>query len=115
MRFKMSYVVRMLGVAFLLATLHPLSVSAQSADAQLCSKGSGTEAVNACTRLIAAAYMDRGAMWMGRKDYDRAVADYSEAIRLNPDSHDAFLTRGKALGLSSSMIVHLPIITKRSD
>ncbi len=44
----------------------------------------------------ATAYNKRGNAWGKKKDYDRAIADYNEAIRLNPQLALAFNSRGNA-------------------
>jgi tetratricopeptide (TPR) repeat protein len=36
----------------------------------------------------------RGSVWSGKKEYDKAIADYSEAIRLDPKDASAFINRG---------------------
>lgn len=60
-----------------------------------------------CTRIIddigesnfnhALAYGNRGTAWHAKGDNDRAIADYSEAIRLNPKDVPAYNNRGTAL------------------
>jgi tetratricopeptide (TPR) repeat protein len=60
--------------------------------------------ISACTAVIqsgtnlAGAFYNRGAAYHGKDDYDRAIADYSEAIRLDPTiaSGNAFYGRGNA-------------------
>jgi tetratricopeptide (TPR) repeat protein len=42
------------------------------------------------------AFEHRGHAWNGKNDFDRAIADYSEAIRLNPQAWHAFILRGGA-------------------
>ena len=49
----------------------------------------------------AAAYLARGDQYSDLKDYDHAIADYSEAIRLKPDYAEAYNNRGLAFALSS--------------
>ena len=44
----------------------------------------------------AVAYFDRGLAWESKGDYDKAVADYNEALRLNPDFAGAYNNRGVA-------------------
>ncbi len=49
----------------------------------------------------AAAYLARGDRYSDLKDYDHAIADYSQAIRLKPDYAEAYNNRGLAFALSS--------------
>jgi len=62
--------------------------------------------IGACTALIqsgtldaktlAVAFYNRGAAYADNKDYDRAIADNDQAIRLDPSSAIAFYNRGVA-------------------
>lgn len=60
-------------------------------------------AIRACSRLIAdipgsaALHNRRGIAYFRNGEIDRAVADYAEAIRLNPGATDAQYNRGRAL------------------
>ena len=45
----------------------------------------------------ASVYGPRGHAYYRKRDYDRAIADYSEQIKLNPDDVGAYLNRGDAL------------------
>jgi tetratricopeptide (TPR) repeat protein len=45
----------------------------------------------------AIAYNNRGFVWHDKGDLDRAIADYSEAIRLDPKQANAYRNRGNAL------------------
>src|SRR5665647_401158 len=95
--------------AAMVATL--LGVPAQAAnqkDSQDCDKASNLDRkIAGCTRLInaastsaedrAAAYNNRGIAWKDKGDVNRAIADYSESIRLNPMSSDAYHNRGGLL------------------
>jgi tetratricopeptide (TPR) repeat protein len=73
-------------------------------DKQTCVKASGDLAIAACTRAIASGqynthdlgtlYFDRGAEYAGKGEHDRAIQDYDQAIRLNPQDADAFHNRG---------------------
>jgi tetratricopeptide (TPR) repeat protein len=44
--------------------------------------------------VYAEAFKNRGWAWFHKKEYDKALADYAEAIRLNPEFAQAFLDRG---------------------
>jgi tetratricopeptide (TPR) repeat protein len=64
-------------------------------------------AIAGCTRLIeagegtrsalAGAHSNRGIAYQEKGDLDRAIADYTEALHLNPRYSTAFVNRGKAL------------------
>jgi lipoprotein NlpI len=66
----------------------------------------GDARINACTReirangtsdeVLADYYVNRGGAYYSRDDFDRAIADYSEAIKHNPKSSSAFRNRGNA-------------------
>ncbi len=45
---------------------------------------------------LAGAFFARGLSWAEKKEYDRAIADYNEAIRLNPQDAGFFNSRGDA-------------------
>src|SRR5262245_3116711 len=69
-----------------------------------CLDGSGDDAVAACTRAVDAGllqdraladiYHKRGVTWVELRRYDRAVDDFTQAIRLRPDNPVAFNDRG---------------------
>jgi len=43
---------------------------------------------------LAEAYNNRGAAYVGKDDYDLAIADYDKAIELKPDLVEAYFGRG---------------------
>jgi lipoprotein NlpI len=69
-------------------------------------RGEYDEAIRLSTRALesgelspenrAIVFSSRGLAWSDKKDYDRAIADYTEAIRLNPQDAQAFYNRGVA-------------------
>lgn len=106
--------------AFLLMLAFALSSCGQSGpDHEMCKSGLNLDQrIEACTRLISSgqlsrpdqanAYHSRGAAWASRRDYGRAIADYDEALRLNPihalAHFDRFMAgRDKAASRTSSV------------
>jgi len=75
-------------------------------ESDTCYKMSGDVAIAACSRVITSAryqgrklaglYDNRGVEYRKIGQYDRAIADYSEAIRLDPNYAKAFNNRGDA-------------------
>jgi len=45
---------------------------------------------------FAQAFSDRGAAWYFKGEYQKAIADYDQAIRLEPDNARAYTNRGSA-------------------
>ena len=87
----------------------PVCAWAQSApDAVFCAGSAGTDddRIAACTRAITAGklstadlaitFYNRGNAWHAKGDNDRAIADYTEAIRLDPREARAFNNRAVA-------------------
>lgn len=75
-------------------------------DGTTCTSGKGDEAIAACSRLIEAgalsakslpgAYVMRGFAWRAKGEIDRAIADFDEAIRLDPSQREAHIQRAIA-------------------
>src|SRR5262249_9556327 len=88
-------------------------------DEQACTAGSEpAAAIDACTRLIesgqftshnlAIFHFDRGVAYKNKKDFDQALADYNEAIRLDSNYANAYLNRGVLLANKSEIDRAMP-------
>lgn len=62
-------------------------------------------AIEACNveiaagRNLAIAYYDRGLAWAKKNETDKALADYNQSLKNNPDYQNAYISRGNALKL----------------
>jgi lipoprotein NlpI len=75
-------------------------------DADTCAKQSGDVAIAACSRAIAsgkfsgeelaAFYVSRGFEYKNKRGLDRAIADFDQAVRLDPKNSDVYTVRGMA-------------------
>ena len=102
--------VRRLGILLLLFNaLGSVSWAQSSDDAKRCAETSNPDlAIHHCTAAIQSgrlseadletAFNNRGKAYMRKGDYDRAIQDYDQAIRLKPDYALAFNNRGIAYG-----------------
>src|SRR5258707_10431689 len=80
-------------------------------DWETCAKGAGDDAIAACTRAIksgtyngktlALAYSNRGVEWRAKGELERAIADYDEAIKADPQQSAAYNNRGIAYAAGS--------------
>jgi len=92
----------------ILSVMLSLAVPALGAswiDHNQCLTGRGDVAIAGCTAVIndapesairARAYFNRGTAWSFKGDNDRGIADYTEAILLDPKNAKAFNNRGNA-------------------
>jgi tetratricopeptide (TPR) repeat protein len=75
-------------------------------DRASCATGTGDEAINACSRLLARGqdkgkaqavlYRNRCAAWNSKREADRAIGDCNEAIRLDAGNAAAYASRAEA-------------------
>ena len=75
-------------------------------DWETCAKGAGDDAISACTRAIksgtyngrtlALAYSNRGVEWKAKGELAKAIADYDEAIKHDPQQAAVYNNRGIA-------------------
>src|SRR5215468_3408886 len=85
--------IKLLAAAGLVLTTS-ISVVAAGEKEDCGATGNPDQSIAACARVIAddsetaanraVAYKNRGNAYYNKKDYDRAIADYSEAIKLDP-------------------------------
>jgi tetratricopeptide (TPR) repeat protein len=103
----MRFSTLLIGAAALFGVASPISMSrAVADDVDTCAEPPSDETIAACTRAIssgrlhdhdlAVEYYNRGIKYANKGDYDRAIADYTEAIRLDAKYADAYGNRGNA-------------------
>src|ERR1700756_5394255 len=95
------------GAAFIIITTISGSKTIAADDGETCVNASGEVAITACTRAIssgrykgrnlAVLYGNRGAEYDDKGDPDLAIADYNEAIRLDPKIAEVYSNRCGAL------------------
>jgi tetratricopeptide (TPR) repeat protein len=100
----MRFSLRLVVAAFLMLASMGVVSWAAADDADICSHARGDEAIEACTRAInsgrwsgpdlAWAYTSRCNEYETKGDRERAIADCTEAIRLDPKSVLAYYDRG---------------------
>lgn len=78
-----------------------IPASAQQNDSDVCFKGSGQQAIAACTRRISQAtgknlaivYYSRGYEYLNLRKFDLAIADFTQSIRINPSFLKPYVSR----------------------
>jgi tetratricopeptide (TPR) repeat protein len=94
-----------LALALIFALIFPASSLATAADLDDCIKKSGQEAIRACSDIIergekesvqdrARAFYDRGIEYISQRTWDKAISDFPEAIKLNPNETNTLYSRG---------------------
>src|SRR5712692_6754106 len=101
----MRSIVSLVSALVLLVGMAP----AKADDVATCDKGSGEAKIAACRRMsssgkfkghnLAIVFNNRGDAHYGKGEYDRAVADYNEAIWLDPKYATAYGNRGNSYRL----------------
>src|SRR5476651_191432 len=89
-----------------LLTATTFAAPALADDWESCAKSAGDEAITACTRAIksgtyngrtlALAYSNRGVEWKAKGELAKAIADYDDAIKNDPQQAAAYNNRGIA-------------------
>ena len=103
---KVSVTVRVVAGAIALAAVTSFANAQLSPQWQTCTGNPGIDwdqQITSCTALIqsgaeakenvAIAFYNRALAYENKEDYERAIDDYSEAIRLNPNDADAYFYR----------------------
>ena len=97
----------LIGATALFALAAP-AAAASRADWDACKGDDPDRSIAACTRIIqgrgetakdsAIAHPERGLSYKSKGDFDRAIADFSEAIRFDPKYAEAYYLRGVVYG-----------------
>jgi tetratricopeptide (TPR) repeat protein len=85
---------RWIYLSAVVAALAATGTQAHAGDRETCVSSSDDQGIAACTALIASdkfkgkllarVHFNRGVAWSTKGDHDRSIADYSEAIRIDP-------------------------------
>ena len=101
-------------IAIVAAMVPAFCRSAAADDREACKTASGDVAIEACSRAIASGkikgrtlsllYTNRGVEYFIKGEFDRAIADYDQATKLNPKYAAAFYNRGIAKQKKGDMV-----------
>src|SRR5260221_621275 len=99
-------VLSMIMLMTLLGASTVLPGQSRQEDWNLCKSHDPEQSIRGCSALIqsshdtginlAKAFTNRGSGYATKGDYNRAIQDYDQALRLNPKSSEAFSGRGSA-------------------
>jgi lipoprotein NlpI len=113
-----------LPIVLLVLVFSASAMSAQSRDDNRarCSDDDADITIGGCTALIQSGqettenlpfvFFNRGHAYDDKGQYDRAIADYDQAIRLKPDADEAFNNRGFTYQKKAKLTGPLVIMTK---
>ena len=100
------------------------AATAQNVDQQLCLAPDPDLSISRCTAMIqsghetqqnlAVAFSDRGIAYARKGQYDRAIEDLDQAIRLNPNYAAAFNNRGSAYSAKGDLDRAIELTTRPS-
>ena len=101
-----------------------LVVPAAADDGELCVRGSGDAAIEACTRLLksgrfnkrnlALIYSNRANQWERKGDFDKAMQDHARRSAPTRAYAAGYMHRGNLTPAVATMTVRLPITPNRS-
>ena len=101
-------VLRIVVAGLLIASTHFTVLSAAADDAEACANSSSDVAIAACTRAIdsglytpqnvATFHVSRGKEYAYKGEYDRAISDFDQAFRLDPEFARADRTNPVSVG-----------------
>jgi len=105
-----------LALLLLASAAWPAAAAPALPDTSVCLEAKGDDAIAACSRLIeskpvtgrnlALAYGARGTHFQQRGEHDRAIADFNEALRLEPDHAQAIVNRAEALSKQTAAVAN---------
>lgn len=111
-----------LAVAILASELVSADAFARDSDANVCGYAKDNDQrIAACTRVLAmrlslfnraAGLSDRGQAYENKGEYDQAISDYDEALKINPKADVYYNNRGLAMMERATTIARLRIMMR---